>query len=199
MWIVRHAVEPRRLGLYLIPAFFGIPIGLGLLDRIQPEPLKLLIAFFLLGYGAFFSFRQRLPNLTRPTPIPDALIGFTGGLLGALAGLSGALPTVWLSLRAWPKAKTRGILQPFNTVVLGVAAVLLAIKGAYDARVLLALALATPVSFASAQVGIMVFRRTNDATFRRLLILLMLASGMVFLGRSFLGFSFYQNEQTNFS
>jgi uncharacterized membrane protein YfcA len=184
VWIVRHALEPRRLGLYLFPAFLGIPIGLSLLDRIQPEPLKLLIACFLLAYGLFFAFQRNLPNVTRHTPILDALIGFTGGLLGALAGLSGALPTVWLSLRDWPKAKTRAILQPFNTVVLAIAAVLLAIKGAYDSNVLLALAIATPVSLASAQLGIMAFRRINDAVFRRLLIVLMLASGVVLLGRS---------------
>ncbi|MEZ5934179.1 MAG: sulfite exporter TauE/SafE family protein [Alphaproteobacteria bacterium] len=184
VWIVRHAIEPRRLGLYLIPAFVGIPIGLSLLDRIQAEPLKLLIACFLLGYGAFFAFRRNLPTVERETPVADALLGFTGGLLGALAGLSGALPTVWLSLRDWPKAKTRAILQPFNTLVLGIAAVLLAIKGAYDSNVLFALLIATPVSLASAQVGIMVFRRINDAAFRRLLIVLMLVSGMVLLWRS---------------
>ena len=114
----------------------------------------------------------------------DSLIGFTGGLLGALAGLSGAFPTVWLSLRPWPKAKTRGILQPYNTVVLGVAAILLLFKGVYDTDVLLTLMIAVPVALASAQVGISVFRRINDAQFRRLLILLMLASGAVLLVRS---------------
>lgn len=184
VWIVRRAIEVRDLSRYLIPAFIGIPIGLSLLTHLSPEPLKLLIAFFLLGYGAFFAFRSNLPTLERKTPIPDIVIGFLGGILGALAGLSGALPTVWLSLRAWPKAKTRAILQPFNTVVLGVAAILLAIKGAYDASVLLALALATPVALASAQAGIMVFKRINDADFRRLLIFLMLASGVVLLGQS---------------
>ena len=186
VWIVRHAIEPRRLALYLLPAFIGIPIGLGLLDRIQPEPLKLLIAFFLLAYGAFFAWQRRLPAFTRHTPILDAIVGFAGGLLGALAGLSGALPTVWLSLRPWPKAKTRAVLQPFNTVVLGLSAVLLVIRGTYDASVLLALAIATPVALATAQLGIAVFRRINDADFRRLLILLMSVSGVVLLARSLL-------------
>jgi uncharacterized membrane protein YfcA len=183
VWIVRHAIQFRDLLRYLIPALYGIPVGLGLLAHLSPEPLKLLIAFFLLGYGAFFSFQRNLPSLTRPTPIIDAAIGFAGGVLGALAGLSGALPTVWLSLRPWPKAKTRAILQPYNTVVLALSALLLALKGAYDSNVLLALAIAIPVALTSAQAGIFVFRRINDAVFRRLLIFLMLASGVVLLGR----------------
>jgi uncharacterized membrane protein YfcA len=183
VWIVRHAIQFRDLLRYLIPALYGIPVGLGLLAHLSPEPLKLLIAFFLLGYGAFFSFQRNLPSLTRPTPIIDVAIGFAGGVLGALAGLSGALPTVWLSLRPWPKAKTRAILQPYNTVVLALSALLLALKGAYDSNVLLALAIAIPVALTSAQAGIFVFRRINDAVFRRLLIFLMLASGVVLLGR----------------
>lgn len=183
-WIVRHAIEVRALSRYLLPAFIGIPIGLSLLDHIRPEPLKLLIALFLIAYGLFFSLRRNLPAITRPTPILDSLVGFLGGLLGALASLSGALPTMWLSLRPWPKAKTRALLQPFNITVLTLSATLLALKGAYDASVLLALVIATPVALASAQLGILVFKRINDADFRRLLILLMLASGTVLLGRS---------------
>ncbi len=184
VWIVRHAIVARDLSRYLVPALIGIPIGLGLLAHLSPEPLKLLIAFFLLGYGAFFSFQRRLPTFTGHTPVIDAVIGFLGGLRGALAGLSGALPTVWLSLRPWPKAKTRAILQPFNTVVLGLAALLLAIKGAYDSDVLLALAVATPAALISAQAGIQVFRRITDAGFRRLLIVLMLVSGISILLQS---------------
>jgi uncharacterized membrane protein YfcA len=185
VWIVRHAIQIRDLIHYLIPALYGIPIGIALLAHLSPEPLKLLIAFFLLAYGAYFTFQRNLPSLTRPTAIIDALIGFAGGVLGALAGLSGALPTVWLSLRPWPKTRTRGILQPYNTVVLSIAALLLALKGAFDATVLLALALAIPMALASAQIGIAIFRRITDATFRRLLILLMLASGIILMARSF--------------
>ena len=186
VWIVRQAIEPRRLALFLLPAFVGIPFGLNLLDRLSAEPLKLLIGCFLLAYGLYFSLSRKLPTITRPTPILDGLIGFLGGLLGALASLSGALPTIWLSLRPWPKAKTRALLQSFNMTILTLSTILLAIKGVYNASVLLALAIATPVALAGAQVGIMVFKRINDADFRRLLIFLMLVSGVVLLGRSFL-------------
>ncbi|MEM7045683.1 MAG: sulfite exporter TauE/SafE family protein, partial [Pseudomonadota bacterium] len=153
VWIVRQEIEPRRLAVFLLPAFIGIPIGLSLLDRLSPEPLKLLVGGFLLAYGLFFSLRRNLPAITRPMPLIDGVVGFLGGLLGALASLSGAIPTIWLSLRPWPKAKTRALLQSFNMTVLTISTILLAFKGVYDSNVLLALAIATPVALAGAQVG----------------------------------------------
>jgi len=184
VWIVRHSINKRRLGRFLLPALIGIPIGVLLLDRIDADFLKLVVALFLIAYGIFFAFRRKLPDLTKPTPILDRTVGFLGGFFGAVAGLSGALPTVWLSLRPWPKTKRRALLQPFNMVVLGLAALLLAIKGTYDSNVFLAIAIATPAVLVSAQVGIFVFKRMNDADFRRLLIVLMLISGIVLLMRS---------------
>jgi uncharacterized membrane protein YfcA len=182
--LVRHAIEPLNLARFLLPALIGIPIGTGLLDHIEASWLQLLIAVFLLTYGAFFSLRKTLPTLSRPTPIIDGIVGFLGGILGALAGLSGALPTVWLSLRAQPKARTRALLQPFSMVVLCLAAGLLAVKGAYNANVLIAFLVATPISLAGAQIGIRLFKRLHDADFRRLLIILMFLSGAILLVRT---------------
>ncbi|MGI9420792.1 MAG: sulfite exporter TauE/SafE family protein [Geminicoccaceae bacterium] len=184
--LVRRAIEPGRLARFLLPALAGIPIGLALLDRIDAAVLKLVVAVFLLAYGAFFAFRRKLPELTRPTPFMDGIVGFLGGFFGAVAGLSGALPTVWLSLRTWPKATRRAVLQPFNMVVLGLAALLLAWNGVYDRDVLIATAIAAPATLLGAQLGIFLFKRINDADFRRLLIFLMLASGLAILLQGFL-------------
>lgn len=60
---------------------------------------------------------------------------------------------------------------------------LLAMQGAYDGKVLLSIAVALPVTMVSAQIGISVFKRLNDAQFRRLLIFLMLVSGLGLLAR----------------
>ena len=89
--LVRNDIEWRRLALFLLPAFIGIPIGLQILHRIDASLLKIVIAGFLLLYGGFFLLRRNLPAFTRPTPAVDIGIGFFGGILGAIAGLSGAL------------------------------------------------------------------------------------------------------------
>jgi uncharacterized membrane protein YfcA len=141
---------------------------------------------FLILYGGYFSARRALPQIERPTPWIDMAVGFAGGWLGGAASLSGAVPTMWCSMRAWPKAETRAVLQPFNVVVLGLTALILAWRGAYTPEVLWALAIAIPTALVFAQMGIALFKRLSDGMFRRLLIGMCLLSGTVLLLRELL-------------
>lgn len=181
--LIWHAIDWRRLARFLVPALVGVPFGLQVLELVDATVLKLMVAGFLILYGGFFAFRRGLPNLTRKTPVLDGAIGFAGGFLGAVAGLSGALPTMWCSLRPWPKAAQRAVLQPFNVIILGISAVLLAFKGGYTGGTLVAIAIALPMTLISARAGIFVFKRLSDDQFRRLLIGLMFVSGVVLMLR----------------
>jgi len=185
VWIVRHALLANlpRLSRFLLPALLGIPIGMSVLSMLEPRSLKLVIGGFLVLYGGYFSFRKTLPTIVGERPRTDAVIGFLGGVLGGAASLSGALPTMWCSLRDWPKAETRAVLQPYNVGVLGVAAAIFAATGVYTRESLLYIAVAIPVALLTAQIGIAVFRHVNDAGFRRLLIALTLVSGSLLLLR----------------
>ena len=181
-WVVRHQIRVWRLGLFLVPGLVGIPVGLHLLALVDATDLKLMIGGFMLAYGAFFVVRRGLPNLA-PMPAIDSLIGLAGGVLGAMAGLSGALPTMWLALRDWTKEQTRAVLQPFNLVILGVSSVLLAWQGAYDRETLILMAMALPATMASAQLGIWTFKRLGDRQFRWLLVGMTLVAGAAILVR----------------
>ena len=188
IWEVREAVRgnPRRLARFLLPSLVGIPLGVTVLHLIDARTLKLVIGGFLILYGGYFSLRRSLPNLSHPTPRIDMGVGFAGGVLGGAAALSGALPTMWCALRGWTKQETRAVLQPYNVAVLLLTALLLAAKGAYTSDVLLGIAVALPVSLSFFQLGLRVFRRLPDATFRRLLIGLSFVSGAVLLMRELL-------------
>lgn len=183
LFVVRRDIAIRRLAPFLIPALFGIPFGLAILDMIDARLLKFVVAGFLILYGGFFILRKDLPSLTRPTPLIDGAIGFAGGVLGAVAGLSGALPTMWLAMRDWTKRQSRGVLQPYNVTVLSISLVLLAWRGVYDRETLLTIVIALPASTIAAQIGIRIFRRLEDLQFRRLLIALMLVSGALIIIR----------------
>ncbi|KMW57142.1 Arginine/ornithine antiporter ArcD [Candidatus Rhodobacter oscarellae] len=187
LWIVRREIRAtrRRLARFLLPALLGIPLGAAALGWIEPRPLKLVIGGFMVIYGVFFLLRRRLPRFERPTPWADAGVGFAGGVLGGLAGLSGALPAMWCALRPWPRHETRAVMQPFNVAVLAITTVAFAVQGAYAP-------LATPLlvvigcALVAAQVGIATFQRLSDVAFRWLVIGLMLVSGLVLLGRELL-------------
>ena len=172
LWIVRQAIfdNPGRLLRFVVPGLIGVPIGVLALQAIDADTLRIGIGGFLVVYGAYFTFRAALPKFERPTPLIDSVVGLIGGVLGGAASVSGALPTMWLSMRPWPKAETRAVLQPFNIATLTTTVTLLALRGTYDADALRALAVIVPVGMVAAQAGIMVFRRIGDDTFRRLLI-----------------------------
>ncbi|WP_281858377.1 sulfite exporter TauE/SafE family protein [Litoreibacter halocynthiae] len=185
VWLVRASImdQPRRLARFVLPALVGVPLGVAALSVLEPGILKLIIAGFLILYGGFFTLRSSLPKLERPTPAIDMLVGFAGGVLGGAASLSGALPTMWCAMRPWPKSETRAVLQPFNVIVLGVTALVFAINGTYTGQTLTYIAMALPVTMIFAQIGISVFKRLTDDQFRRLLIAMMLVSGLVLMAR----------------
>lgn len=172
LWVVRLAIRanPKRPVRFIIPGLIGIPLGLALLAVLNAGTLRLGIAILLIVYGGYFSVRKALPAFTNSTPYVDNLIGFIGGVLGGAAGISGAIPAMWLSMRAWPKAEIRAIMQSFNMVILVATVILLFFKGAYDATALSALMITVPCGLIAAQIGIFVFRKLNDEVFRRLLI-----------------------------
>ena len=184
VWQVRRSINPRRLGVFLVPALAGIPLGLMALDIIDTRILSMFVGAMLLVYGGYFAVRRNLPAISGRWLALEAGIGFIGGVLGAMAGLSGALPSMWLAMRPWPKGEQRGILQPFNMVILGLATVLLALDGGFEAQVLRNLLLALPASAVGAAIGLWLFGRLSDLGYRRLLILLMLVSGLSLLARA---------------
>ena len=180
---VRQSINLRRLAVFLLPALLGVPLGFVALSIINAPILSSLVGLMLLVYGGYFAFRRNLPELSGNWTFVEVGIGFVGGVLGAMAGLSGALLNV--AGDASPGVQ-RGILQPFNMVILTVATVMLATDGGFDARVLRNLALTLPASAVGAGIGLWLFSKLSDNAYRRLLIGLMLVSGIVLLGRTLL-------------
>ena len=180
IWLARVPLfdQPRRLLRFLVPGLIGVPLGLLLLNIIDATTLRITIAVLLVLYGGYFGFRAKLPAFSHRTPWIDATIGFVGGVLGGAASASGALLVLWLSLRPWSKSETRAVLQPYNIAILCTTVCLLAFKGAYDRATLMTLLVTIPVGLIAAQIGIWVFRRLSDTSFRRLLILLTLMMGL---------------------
>ena len=189
LWIVRQQIfeNPKRLSRFLLPALFGIPLGVYSLSFIDTNLLKIFIGLFMLFYGGVFALRTNLPVFSGRAPIIDRLVGLVGGIFGGAAGLSGAIITVWLSMRTYSKNETRAVLQPYNVAVLGLSVLMLAASGAYSLSSLIYLGVVMPAGLIAAQTGIWLFKRLDTAQFRRLLIILMFVSGVMLILRSLTG------------
>lgn len=182
-WLVRKTIlkQPKRMARFLIPGIIGMPIGVSVLAIIEPHYLKITVGCIMVLYGGFFSLKQSIPKINYPTPIIDGIVGFIGGMLGGAAALSGTLPTMWCAMRSWTKIEIRAVLQPYNIVVLALASLLLASRGHYTWDILKQIMMALPITMLFSQIGIFFFKRLTDDQFRRLLVTLMLLSGVILL------------------
>jgi uncharacterized membrane protein YfcA len=85
---------------------------------------------------------------------------------------------MWAALKGWPKGERRVFLQVFNLTIL--AAMLLAslVQGLVGRRALVALVIALPGTLIGARLGAFVYHRLDDRRFDRLVLVLLLLSGL---------------------
>src|SRR5262249_60792341 len=109
--------------------------------------------------------------------IADGAVGFAGGILGGLAGLSGPLPILWASVRGWTKDQRRGLFQIFNGTVLGAALILQIASGFVELNVFWLALLAFPGTLIGAWLGMRTYHALSDRNFFDLVLALLFLSG----------------------
>jgi uncharacterized membrane protein YfcA len=168
---------------FVIGGLLGVPIGTMLVAHADPLVFKRTIGVFLLMFPVALYFSAPL-SLTIGGRFADAAIGFAGGILGGLAGLSGPLPILWASVRGWGKDERRGIFQTFNWTVLFVALCLQIAGGRVGSDVLWFAALALPGTFIGAWLGARLYHALNDRNFRDIVLGLLFLSGATLIWNS---------------
>jgi len=116
--------------------------------------------------------------------VADCIVGFAGGVLGGLAGLSGVIPAVWTDVRGWTKEHRRGVLQIFNMAILSLALVSHAVSGFFTRDGAIAAVAAVPGTIAGARLGAFVYRRVADRSYSRIIMMLLFLSGVVLVWTS---------------
>jgi uncharacterized membrane protein YfcA len=99
-------------------------------------------------------------------------------VLGGLTGLSGIIIVIWCQLRNWSKDRQRGIFQPvlFSTMLM--TTVSLSVAGAVTPEFIKLYLLGLPCIAAGTWVGIQLYGKLDDAAFRRMVLILLLISGV---------------------
>jgi uncharacterized membrane protein YfcA len=172
-------VDWRRLAPLLAGGLLGVPIGSWLLPHVPLAAFKLAVGTVLIGYSTFMLIAAGRVRLDTGGRTAEGLVGLASGVLGGMAGLSGALPTVWAALRGWPKEERRIAFQAFNTTILSAMLVATAVQGLIGKRLLLALALSMPATVIGGRLGAWLYHRLDDRRFDRIVLALLLISGLV--------------------
>lgn len=176
--------EPRlfRLGLgralpFLLGGLPGVPVGVWLSYGLDRELFRNLVGGFLILYSAYLLF-ARPPHFDAGR-VADFAIGFVSGVLGGLAGLSGALISAWCALKPWDKDAQRAAYQPFIVMGQGFALLGHVVAAGYPSEVALQSAIGVPPLLLGLAAGYALYRRLDDMLFRRVVLVLLLFAGLL--------------------
>jgi uncharacterized membrane protein YfcA len=163
---------------FVAGGLIGMPIGTLLVARADPQIFKLSVGVMLLVFPAALYFMRSNLAWSFGGRLADGAIGFAGGILGGLAGLSGPLPILWASVRGWSKDQRRGVFQIFNGVVLGAALAMQMLSGFVANEVFRLALLVLPGTFLGAWLGTRTYRALSDRNFYDLVLGLLFVSGI---------------------
>ncbi len=181
---VWHTVDRGRVWPMVVAGLLGVPVGTVLLSRVDPWVFRLSVGVSLVAFSGLMLLGRARPRVEWGGRGADSVVGFAGGVLGGLAGLSGPLPTAWATLRGWSKDEARGVFQAFNLVVLAAVVVWHVASGLLTAELGLLIAVAIPGTCVGAWLGVRAYRRLSDRRFREVVLCLLGVSGLALVWAS---------------
>jgi hypothetical protein len=168
---------------FVIGGLLGVPLGTVLIAHADPGVFKLTIGVFLLVFPVALYFSAPMA-FSIGGKVADAAVGFAGGILGGLAGLSGPLPILWASIRGWGKDERRGVFQTFNWTVLFLALCLQVAAGSVGREMLWLAMLALPGTIIGTWLGSRLYHGLDDRNFRDVVLGLLFLSGAILVWTS---------------
>ena len=168
---------------FLIGGLLGVPIGTMLVAHADPNVFKLTVGILLLVFPTALYFSAPMA-FEFGGKIADGIVGFIGGILGGLAGLSGPPPILWASVRGWGKDERRGVFQTFNWTVLFVALCLQTASGLVAREVIWLAVLAFPATVLGSWIGARLYHALSDRNFRDVVLGMLFLSGVILVWNS---------------
>ena len=171
-------IDFRLIWPFIIGGLAGVPIGILLIAQADPSVFKLTIGIFLLVFPIALFLQKKPMSITFGGKWADGAIGFAGGILGGLAGLSGPLPILWASVRGWGKQQRRGVFQTFNFTILFTALCVQIASGLVKPDIIWLTACAFPGTLLGAWLGSRVYHALSDRNFSDVVLALLFLSGV---------------------
>jgi uncharacterized membrane protein YfcA len=178
IWKVRHALQWRRILPFVIGGAVGVPLGAHLVTDLNPMHIRFGVGVLLIAYSTY--------NLAQPTfrpvksrPFFDGIVGVFNGLLGGLTGLGGVISTIWVQLGGEAKDAQRAIFQPVLFFTMAMTTATFAASGhLLHVGILRLFVLGLPVLLLGLWIGVRLYGKLDDAAFRKLILGLLLLSGL---------------------
>jgi uncharacterized protein len=177
---VRRGWDFKALLPFLAGGLAGLPLGLVLLPRLDVPLFKAVLGAMLVIVCPLMFFAARLPRVNGGRA-GDALAGAAGGVMGGLGGFTGVVPTLWCTVRGFDKDRQRAIIQNFNLAMQVVTFGSYLATGILEPRMLPLLAVVAPAVLVPVLIGTRVYLGISEASFRKVVLGLLSASGVALL------------------
>lgn len=178
---VRRGFEPRLLAPFVVGGLCGLPLGIWLLPRLDVDLLRAFVGALLVTWCPMMLFSSRLPHLRWGGRAADALAGAIGGVMGPLGGFTGAIPTLWCTLRGYERERQRAVIQNFNLALLTVTMAAYAVTGTATRAHLPLISVVAVSLLVPALIGMRVYIGISALAFRNIVLVLLTISGVALL------------------
>jgi uncharacterized membrane protein YfcA len=175
---VHRGFEARRIAPLVLGGVIGVPIGVFILHNVDPVRFKLAIGVFLTLYGTYGLLTSGSARVTAGGRGLDAFVGLIGGVMGGLGGMSGSVPAIWTQLRGWKRDLRRATMQVYNIAMHALTLTIYARTGTLDAATVRLFAIVAPAMLIPSYFGGRLYGSFSEKTFARMILLLLLASGV---------------------
>ena len=176
VWKLRHALAWQNIAPFIVGGAVGVPIGTMLLSYLNPAYLRSGVGLLLVIYGAY-GLAQPTLKVVSASASADSGVGFANGILAGLPGLPGFIITVWCQFRGWKKDVQRAVFQPVMLAAIVANVISLGIAGAITADILRLYLIGLPAMVAGLWFGFKLYGKLDDATFRKVILVLLLIAG----------------------
>jgi uncharacterized membrane protein YfcA len=166
----------RLVALLLPGALLGLLLGAQLLRLANPVILKLVAGLFVASYALVIWSGHRPARLH--SPWAASLAGVASGALGAATGLTGPPIVILFTARQLARDVFRGTISAYFIATSLVGLAILSAGGAVGAREGWLTLVLTPPAALGVLIGNVLARRLSPATFQKLTLLLLLATGV---------------------
>ncbi|HSI59191.1 MAG TPA: sulfite exporter TauE/SafE family protein [Ideonella sp.] len=178
---VRRGFELARLLPFVLGGLAGLPFGLLLLPHLDVQVFKASLGALLVVWCPAMLLAGSLPRITHGGRLADGLAGAFGGMLGPLGGFTGVIPTLWCTLRGYEKDTQRAVIQNFNLAMLAVTMASYLATGVVTREMWPMFAVVAPAMLIPSLLGARVYTGISEASFRRVVLGLLTASGVALL------------------
>ena len=181
VWKLRRSLDWKKLWPFVAGAALGVPVGVSILTWANPAHVRAGVGAFLVLYSLYALLRPTIAPVKAGGTAVDAGVGFLNGVLGGITGLAGILVTIWCGLRGWPKDVQRTVFQPVAVAIFLMSALWIGARGAITAATIKLFVIGLPALFAGTWLGLKLYGRLNEAAFRKVVLVLLLVSGVVLI------------------